>query len=204
MTFDQFTRQYHASGREKLDGYTSSTFDGMTLLERRKAESLLIEAAERGDTTAYQGLALIGTSTARAVLKRIHASLHPPSFSHLHASEFLYKISPDENYQREIGKNLATNNDMLYEQTVITLSYTKSTSYFLKTMREILLATDKESTAHSVAASALIRYFGFPPLTKDQTPDRLALERKVMAADKSTIDAIQDEVKQLAQQRGFS
>lgn len=201
--FDSFMQQYRSSGREKLDGYNRMQFDGMNPEERTQAERMLIDDAERRDLTAFQELALLGTANARETLEGIIAETPAPSIVHLRASEALWEMTGEERYQREIGKNLVTEEPSFLERAVVGLAQTRPTSYQHEALRDVLLRSEQGSRARSQAAGGLVRYYGFPPLIKDQTPERLALERKVVAATPQTIEAILEEVRAIAMKRGY-
>jgi len=203
MTFERFLHQYNAQGREKRDGYSAADFDSLTPDEQARAESLLVEAAERWDTTAFQGLSLLGTEQAVETLARIHVSLPFPSLAHLRASEALWNVTDDEKYQREIAKDLDTDDIFLFRQAVVALSYTRPTTYQFETMQRIFLNSRGDNIARSTACGTLIQYYGFAPLINDQTPERLNLQRKLMDADASTLQGVLNYVRARAVAQGL-
>ena len=69
MIWADFKRQYDAEGREKVDGYSPSDFDGMSEDERAQARSMMLERALRGDTIDLSGLRYVGDANTIARLE---------------------------------------------------------------------------------------------------------------------------------------
>ncbi|MDR2872854.1 MAG: hypothetical protein LBV45_10160 [Xanthomonadaceae bacterium] len=203
MSFDKFIKQYNATGREKLDGYSSFCFDEMTEEEKINAESLLLIAAERMDTTAFQGLSLIKSETGRALLERMIIQVKPPSLTHLHAAEFLYEMTGENWLQEEITKNMDKSNKFIYELSIVILSETHPTLFLFNTMRDIIMNVSDEGVARSVASRALFRCFGFPDFEKDQAPERISLHRRLFNARSIEVDHIIEEIKEIGVSKGY-
>jgi hypothetical protein len=60
MTWTAFIAQFHATGRQKGEGYSAAHFEGMSEQEKSRARQMMEERAARGDTTDIDGLRLIG------------------------------------------------------------------------------------------------------------------------------------------------
>jgi len=60
MTWTAFIAQFHATGRQKGEGYSAAHFEGMSEREKSRARQMMEERAARGDTTDIDGLRLIG------------------------------------------------------------------------------------------------------------------------------------------------
>lgn len=69
MSLAAFLRQYHATGREKGDGYDPSMFADMDPGELSEARAALLQRALEGDTTDLAGLAHVGDAAAIAALR---------------------------------------------------------------------------------------------------------------------------------------
>jgi hypothetical protein len=68
MAWGDFQRQYHATGREKGDGYSPADFDGMTPAERDRARAMMLVRALDGDTVDLLGLRHVGDAGTVATL----------------------------------------------------------------------------------------------------------------------------------------
>ncbi len=69
MSAAAFLRQYHATGREKGDGYDPSMFADMNPGELSEARAAMLRRALEGDTIDLAGLAHVGDTAAIAALR---------------------------------------------------------------------------------------------------------------------------------------
>jgi len=69
MSLPDFLEQYHASGREKGDGYSAGMFEDLTADERRLALGLLLVRGLAGDTVDLAGLRYVADEDAIARLR---------------------------------------------------------------------------------------------------------------------------------------
>jgi hypothetical protein len=60
VTWTAFIAQFHATGRQKGEGYSAAHFEGMSEQEKSRARQMMEERAARGDTIDIDGLRLIG------------------------------------------------------------------------------------------------------------------------------------------------
>ena len=69
MSLASFLRQYHATGRDKVDGYAAAMFADMTEDERARARAMLLERGLAGDTVDLHGLRFVGDAATVAALR---------------------------------------------------------------------------------------------------------------------------------------
>lgn len=69
MSDTRFLRQFHATGREKADGYDPGMFEEMSTKERARAAAMLLVRGLAGDTTDLHGLRYLGGFAAVAALR---------------------------------------------------------------------------------------------------------------------------------------
>ncbi|MDR2872976.1 MAG: hypothetical protein LBV45_10800 [Xanthomonadaceae bacterium] len=204
MTWLNFSQQYETSGRKKLDGYSAADFEGMDAEELKKAEAMLIKDAKELDTSAFQGLAILKTADGEAALREILGQATAPGLVHLYAAKALYDITEDEDFLHEMMQDIESNDRNIYEQAVVALAQTKPSEFQFEVMKFVITESSEISIARSEAAGALIRFFGFPPFREDRTTERQLLEGKLFSATVGTIGQIIEEIKQVAQQRGYA
>jgi hypothetical protein len=101
-TWDQFVAQYEAEGRERLDGYGASHFDGLTDEELARARALVIARAEDGQTPEVRALPLLQTPAAMRVVERLLARETGPTLVRLAACEAGWAMTHSPGYQHEM------------------------------------------------------------------------------------------------------
>ncbi len=157
--FEKFLKQYHATGREKGDGYDASHFKGLTSKELDIAEEMLIKDAIQLDTAAIQGLGELKTNNSESTLRLLLSKVASPSKVHLSIASALWEITHDLTLQEIILEDFACENDELKKQAAITLEYTTPSSITLNTFVEILRNADKESILRIIASSGILYYY---------------------------------------------
>jgi hypothetical protein len=179
MAFDRFIRQADAQGRAYGEGYDPLCFQGLSPEETEKVAERLIVAARNGDTVAIDGLGISGLLQAKDILEDLLERFEPPSDINASVGFSLWKIEPDERWQKEIAKNLS--GDENAKKIAVTLlcntAETTKTRYSLDVFLKILKESD-DSYMRAQAAEGAIECCGFPPLINHATADRIALLRK--------------------------
>jgi hypothetical protein len=97
-TFDRFLKQFHAWGREKVNGFDRSHFDGLSPDERLEAARLLLEALLSGDNTAVEGLVLLDAQAARATLDEVLQKMSGDASASLDIAEELWQLTGESRY----------------------------------------------------------------------------------------------------------
>lgn len=158
-TFESFMKQYHATGREKLDGYDPSHFEGLTAQEISTVEEMLINDAMKLDTAAIQGLGYLGTENSKIALRNLLSKTSAPCDAHLCIVKALWKITRDIELQKNIIEDFDKNNAALRQQAAIALQYTTPSPIMLNTFLE-MLRTEQEAVMRTLAAGGILLYHG--------------------------------------------
>jgi hypothetical protein len=100
--WNHFFTAYHATGRERLDGYDASHFDGLDEAERTRAHAMVLARAEAGEAPEVLCLPLLGTPEARACAERVFARERAPNELRLAAAEAGWTMTGDPAYERAV------------------------------------------------------------------------------------------------------
>jgi hypothetical protein len=198
--FDSFLKQYHALGREKLDGYDSSHFEGLTPQEFATAEQMLIEDAMKLDTSAIQGLGYVRSEKTEKTLRSLLTKVKAPCDLHLCLAKALWKITNDQALQETILEDFSKDNDNLRQQAAIALQYTLPSQIMFDTFVE-MLKSEQKSVMRTLAASGLLLFYGLLDSYTDMVnfQKHLTLVRKLThSTDESSLTAAIAEVEKEA------
>jgi len=202
--FDRFMNQSRKQGREYGDGYAPFHFAGLTAEERDQALGLLMQQAVLGDGVAIDGLALLGTKGAREELIRLLEQFPSPSAEHVAICEALFKVTGASEWQDCIVDDVGAADEFTRRRALAALERT-STPQSSRQVLDIFvdwLSTSQDEAARSTATGGLMQALGFPPLAKDQTHERLVLERNLFNATGASIEAALNQARATLLKRG--
>lgn len=204
MTFDTFIAHRNATGRDALEAYDNIAFNQMTAKERHRAEIMLADDLNAGRLRACRGLALLGGDRAIKTLKAALMQAHVPGKAHVALCDALYLATVDESYQRLLLDDLTCEQPELARDVVMVLASSTPTLAVQEGLVQAIGQHELDEATRALAVSALMVCFGFPALSDDMSPERLHCERALMAATPSTWDHVIEEIRLLAQQRGYA
>lgn len=106
MSLAAFLRQYHATGRDKADGYAAAMFADMTEDERAQARAMLLERGLAGDTVDLDGLRFVGDAATVAALRAFEDRATPrnPRFDVQRRETLRVLTGGDEDSRRAVSR----------------------------------------------------------------------------------------------------
>jgi hypothetical protein len=159
IAFEKFLVQFESTGREYLDGFDASHFEGMTLAELSEAESLLGQRAQEFDNVAIRALGVMGTDNAKRLLSSLLENSSSLTLEHLEVLQALSQFDGDEQYQEQIASGLSSSDLNVRRKAALALRITTPNTFVFSTFCE-LLKTEQESVIRTSAASGILRCFG--------------------------------------------
>lgn len=189
--FEAFMGQSLKQGREYGDGYSSLHFENLSEMEEKQVLDLLLQRARLGDGVAIDGLAQLGTEAAHEGLVELTETFSPPSIEHVSVCEAIFRIAGAPIWQERILDDMATPDPLTRRRALAALANmsTPSSSKQIADLFTSWLSISEEETVRATASRGLMQMIGFPPLIDDQTPERLALERKLFNSRGAAIEA---------------
>lgn len=182
IAFDRFLKEYSATGREKLDGYTLVNLDGLTAVEREQAVALLKSEAPRF-VGAYEPLARLSPAAALEVLLLIEHDQPKSEFRAAYVLYFwLWKLTGQEGYETkfvESRRSVPASSLPAY----FAYAAQMADSRHIEIMLEGAILSETDETAVGSAARTLLNKHGYSRENPATKAEYLALWRTLTAGE---------------------
>lgn len=196
--FRKFLIHYNSHGRDYGDGYAQSCFTGLSEEEIDQVTIKLLERAKKGDSIAIDGMGKIIPLNKSAIveLEKIIQSVELETTAHIELGFVLWKATGDQQWQDEIIKSLKSSNVDVKKRAVVNLVLLANTqpSEELKKVFINELLNSTNSLIKSECAEGIALCYGLPPFIQNTTPNRIALENRLISANFENIEKILSEV----------
>lgn len=164
QAFEEFMRQYKATGSEKADGYSRDVFVGLEQHEKEEVFKLL----ETELPWSAEWLFLIDQEKALVVAKEKEAKLRGDPYQNVYLlQEQIVKHSGDLSYQRHMIDDYSNYTDSLKPRVVDSIDRTLTSDAALEFFKQVILV-EVNSSAVARAARHLLDAFKVPCETVDE------------------------------------
>jgi hypothetical protein len=197
ITFDKFLSQFNSSGRQRLEGFDKSHFEGMTPSEMAQAESMLEQEAKGKSLVAIDALGTLASERAVAILVDILNQIPATSAARVEVLASLWRATQDVAYQNEIAKAIKSSDAEVRSRAVSVLTETTLGVETFVVFWE-LLKSEQNFIIRSEASIGVLRCFGLITNPYDTGQAFLHITRRLVSQDAKLRDEALEEVRVLA------
>jgi hypothetical protein len=159
QSYKAFLRQYQAQGREKLDGYSSSHFDGLSADERLEVFDLLRKSLlDANDDTAIYGLAYLDPQRALEVFNEFDRKIDTYSIEYPKLYYWIHVITKSSS---SLNKLLECGEQGSYYTKLETITHIEKLPNYctiLKWLKSRIFVETEAVVVHAASAELLRRY----------------------------------------------
>ncbi len=159
VEFQEFLRSLHATGYEMGGGFNLDAILRLDGEEREKAEDLLIEALQKGDTRTASVLARFETKKASDALKDVYRKSKAPSSYHSELALALFRATGESNFQEALIEDFGIADKSLRLAAVI---HVREAGYSEKAINPLLTLAlvDEDEDIRYAAAVTILKFAG--------------------------------------------
>jgi hypothetical protein len=164
LAFDNFLRQYNATGSEKADGYSRDAFEGLTDPEKDTVFNML----EKELPYSAEWLFFLDPQKALAVCEKTESSWRGDGYKHVFVLQSeLLRHTGDLKYQKHMIEDYFKYSERLRAQVADSLGRTPVSAQLIDSLRSIISVETNEN-AIARASFHLVKLHGVPAKTEEE------------------------------------
>lgn len=179
VTFDNFLKQYHMTGREKADGYCMDAFEGLSQEEKSIVFNLLLKELP----WSAKWLFVLDKDNASAVVKNKEIEMRGDPYAHVYMlQQLLVSYTGDLCYQKNMIEDYFTYIERLRPMVVDAVAKTPLNSQVFDFFKQVIMVETNPS-AVARASRHLLEMAQLPGPSEEAEQHRIRLMKELRKDD---------------------